>query len=321
MSSVHFGHPRRTTRAPRPHGGAHVQIQGLVEQPIVSGIGRRLNRRRFLVLAYHGVSDADRFREQIAAVASHRRPVALAEVEEQLDAGRPLPDDGFLVTFDDGRRSVYERGLPVLRDLGVPAVLFVVAGLIGTDQPFWWDEVVARSTAGGTTDVAPGTGEDLVRNLKRVPDVDRRRALEDLRAAIPSVAVSYPHLTADELVELERSGVAIGSHSLTHPCLDRCADAVLAEELSGARSRLEDLLDHPVRAIAYPNGNLDERVAEAAAAAGHRVAFAYDHRLSRLDPDPLGISRVRVDPSDARSRFDSVVAGVHPALHHARGRS
>jgi len=52
-----------------------------------------------------------------------------------------------LVTFDDGERSVIEKGAPVLDELSIPCLLFVVAGLLDTDTPFWWEEVAALSPA------------------------------------------------------------------------------------------------------------------------------------------------------------------------------
>ncbi len=293
----------------------------MIEQPLVSALGRGMSRGRFLVLAYHGVDDAERFRAQLLSVLAHRRPIALDEVEETLVAGRELPAGRFLVTFDDGRRSVLRTGLPVLRELDVPAALFVVAGLVDTAEPFWWDEVEARSLAGGTTSVAPGTGAQLVRAVKAVTDIDRRRALEELRIATPDLELGYPHLSSDELIELDRSGVAIGSHSLTHPCLDRCGDDELRLELSESRQVLEAILGRSVRTLAYPNGNVDHRVVAASKDAGYRVGFAFDHRLAPRRPDPLLVPRVRVDPTNPQRRFESIVSGVHPAVHHLRGRA
>jgi peptidoglycan/xylan/chitin deacetylase (PgdA/CDA1 family) len=42
-----------------------------------------------------------------------------------------------IVTFDDGFRSAYRHGLPVLRELAVPAINYIVAGEIGGDNS--WD--------------------------------------------------------------------------------------------------------------------------------------------------------------------------------------
>jgi peptidoglycan/xylan/chitin deacetylase (PgdA/CDA1 family) len=55
------------------------------------------------------------------------RPLRLADyLGEPRRAGRR-----FLVTFDDGYHSVYELALPVLIELGVPATVFLCAGLLG----------------------------------------------------------------------------------------------------------------------------------------------------------------------------------------------
>jgi hypothetical protein len=52
------------------------------------------------------------------------------------------------------------------------------------------------------------------------------------------------------------------------------------------------------------------------------VAFLFDHRVNPATPGhPLRISRVRVNDHTSLDRFAVIVSGLHPALHHARGRS
>jgi peptidoglycan/xylan/chitin deacetylase (PgdA/CDA1 family) len=47
-----------------------------------------------------------------------------------------LPGSSVLLTFDDGYRSMREGALPVLRQFGLPAVLFVPSGFIGGINAF-----------------------------------------------------------------------------------------------------------------------------------------------------------------------------------------
>ena len=82
-----------------------------------------------------------RFRAQMTYLARSMRPVSMEDVVAAADGRKGLPDRAVLVTFDDGHRSVLERGLPVLTELGIPGVAFVIAGLLDTDEPFWWSEV------------------------------------------------------------------------------------------------------------------------------------------------------------------------------------
>jgi peptidoglycan/xylan/chitin deacetylase (PgdA/CDA1 family) len=293
----------------------------LAANPAVVRAALTATRSRLVVLAYHGVDDPDLFAEQLGWLRLHRRPISLDDLAATVRDGRPLREPSFLVTFDDGRRSVLSQGAPVLEALDIPAVLFVVAGLVGTSVPYWWDEVEELSAAGATTSVDPRSGHQLTVALKEVPDQDRRTAIDELRATSPVTATPYPHLGPAELVDLESRGIAIGSHSLTHPCLDRCSTDEVISELSDSRRRLEDWLGHPVRSMAYPNGNVDDRVAGAAATAGYDLGFVFDHRLTHLPPpDPLRISRLRVDTTDSLERFKGIVSGVSPLVLGIRGR-
>lgn len=295
--------------------------ESVAAHPFVTGPSMVLHRRRLLVLAYHGVDDPESFRRQLEWLLRFRVAVTLADVESSVRHRRVMPANSFLVTFDDGRRSVLERGVPVLESLDVPAALFVVAGLVGTSEPFWWDEAEALSASGGRTSVTIATGSRLVSSLKGVTDVQRRRALDELRASSSGAGSTYPHLSPNELVELERRGVAIGSHSLTHPCLDKCTPEESVAELRESRERLERWVGHEVRSVAYPNGDADESVEAAAAEAGYHVGFLFDHRLGRNPPsNPLGISRVRVDATESLERFQTVVSGVGPFVLGLRRR-
>lgn len=57
-----------------------------------------------------------------------------------------LPDKSFHITFDDGYMGVYEHALPVLHELGWPATMFLVSGLIGGSDI--WCQKENHSSAG-----------------------------------------------------------------------------------------------------------------------------------------------------------------------------
>lgn len=106
----------------------------------MTGSGRPRRPGRPVVLMYHGIGSRP------AGADPHNlfvpAPALEAQLRTQLRRGRrPLRvadylaghGDGrhFLVTFDDGFRSVHDEALPVLRRLGVPATVFVLPGRLG----------------------------------------------------------------------------------------------------------------------------------------------------------------------------------------------
>jgi peptidoglycan/xylan/chitin deacetylase (PgdA/CDA1 family) len=257
------------------------------------------------VLGYHGIEDPSAFAAQLDRLTAIARPVSLAQVEEALHGGRELPPRSALVTFDDGDRSVLTEGLPLLAARSIPAVCFVIAGLIGTDEPFWWDEADYLSRSG------------TAHSLKLLTDRERRNALADLRATASSPAPRRRQLSAAELRELEAGGVVVGNHTLTHPCLDRCADEEVSTEILESHDRLTAALGHPPTAFAYPNGNFAPVAERFLTQAGYRTGFLYDHRLYKPGQHRLRISRLRVSTTVTQDRFDTVLSGLQPAVYRA----
>jgi peptidoglycan/xylan/chitin deacetylase (PgdA/CDA1 family) len=81
------------------------------------------------------------FREQMqAVVASGASPISLTRALELLRAG-PVDGRYVCVTFDDGYLDNLEQAAPVLRELRIPATIFVATAVIdGTASFYWFDE-------------------------------------------------------------------------------------------------------------------------------------------------------------------------------------
>ena len=279
---------------------------------------------RLAVLAYHEIEDPQAFAAQMDRLLRRATPVSLADVRQAAAEGRPLPPRSVLVTFDDGDRSVVTEGLPVLTKRRIPSVAFVITELIDGDQPFWWREAHFLARHGGTArSLPPGRPpEAVVRRLKTLPDPDRRRSLAEMRVSASRPAPRQPQLSPEDLLRLRDAGVRIGNHTLSHPCLDRCDGPTVRTEVAAAHLALTRWLGEAPTAFAYPNGNFDARTCGVLRELGYRLGFLFDHRHEALLPaDPLRISRLRVNASTSPHRFDTILSGLHPAVHRLRGGS
>ena len=99
-------------------------------------------------------------------------------------------------------------------------------------------------------------------------------------------------LTADQIAAMRSQGIRFGSHSHTHRDLTSLTDQECLADLTTSRGILEDLLEEPVRMLAYPRGLHDERVRRLAARAGFTHAFALPER--REQAGPYSIPRVGI---------------------------
>jgi peptidoglycan/xylan/chitin deacetylase (PgdA/CDA1 family) len=97
------------------------------------------------VLGYHRVSpdrdllavSPELFRRQLElALEWQLVPLSLSEVIDRLDG--PIDGRYFAVTFDDGYRDVLENAVPILRELEIPATVFVSTGVVDGVARFSW---------------------------------------------------------------------------------------------------------------------------------------------------------------------------------------
>ncbi|MEU0738415.1 polysaccharide deacetylase family protein [Streptomyces sp. NPDC006134] len=118
-----------------------------------------------------------------------------------------------------------------------------------------------------------------------------------------------PMMTLDRVAELERSGMEIGSHTVTHAQLDTLSARRLAYELRASKDVLEDTLGHAVRHLAYPHGYNSAKVRAMAARAGYETATAVRHALSSDRDERYRIARLIVRRSHTVADVRAWLAG------------
>lgn len=266
-----------------------------------------------LVLTYHRIGDpsatpfdpgvysatADEFHDQMAYLRKTADIVTVDEALACLDgaptAGRPRCRA--LVTFDDGCIDNYEVAFPILRSLGIQGLFFLISGMAGTGAIPWWDRIAyilrtaTRSAfpltypAGLAVDTQSHgfhTSLRLILQLYKRPDnADGERFIAELRAACGGQeppASSRIFLDWDEARAMIAGGMAIGSHTHSHPVLSQLSDEQQLQELVGSRRILAEQLRAPIDTIAYPVGArsaFTPKTQELARQAGYRAAFSY----------------------------------------------
>jgi peptidoglycan/xylan/chitin deacetylase (PgdA/CDA1 family) len=100
--------------------------------------------------------------------------------------------------------------------------------------------------------------------------------------------------TWGQLKRLERLGVEIGSHTVSHPDLTILPASQALAELHTSRRVLEKHLGHPVQWLAYPAGAENASVVELARRAGYVLAVTTNPGTDQDAARPLELNRYEV---------------------------
>ena len=319
-------------------------LQGL--ERVRSAVARRARSRvrriaaqvsgaqRPVILMYHRIAQEtfdpwglavapDRFADQLDWLAKHRSLLPLSEFA-MLHRDGKLPTDAVAVTFDDAYACTATLAVPLLDRHGVPATIFLPAGLIGHTQRFWWDELAeivmnhpgtSIHVRGRPVELGKRQDRDAVwprDNRKRTP---RQRSfhavwaelqplpLFEVDQSLKEMLAQYPAaiederqrlMTRDELRAIRSDKIEFGSHALTHTSLPSLTSAERAREIQDSVAACEELTGARPRTFAYPFGDVDPESEAFVAEAGFTCACTVEPRAVAPDDDPFALPRVKV---------------------------
>lgn len=266
----------------------------------------------------HWTMDARQFEALLDTVQRHYRIVSLDDVAEARAGRRPLPRAALLLTFDDGWADTADTAAPLLRERGIPSVVFVVRDILDAPEAFWdteWFAALMTTAPKRRAEVCAALGaaddHDPMRAiascldaLRKLPLPERWRRLDDLMGG--PVAQGGPlTLRRDQLATLWSGGMEVGGHGCSHEPLRDLAggEREIADSLDALRRVLEPA-GRRVRAFSFPHGSYDKRLVERAFSADAPLVFTSDlvrNRVASGRPECLFGRLWPVAPTHARS--------------------
>lgn len=101
------------------------------------------------------------------------------------------------------------------------------------------------------------------------------------------------------------SGLTIGAHILSHPCLTRLPPEKAFQEIKGSKEKIEKELGQPVYFFAYPYGEYNEEVVRMVEKSGYLAAVTTEQGMVVPGSNPLTLKRIRVMGTYNLRRFSS----------------
>jgi peptidoglycan/xylan/chitin deacetylase (PgdA/CDA1 family) len=223
------------------------------------------------------------------------------------------------ITFDDGYADNATTARAVLESVNAHATFFIVTGALESGREFWWDSleqlvVNLPQTAAGlevsvhervTVRLQTGSFSDRERTLQTLhgallplPLAEVEGFLDDLAEEVGAARADRPThrpMDLEELSDLHSSPLAeIGAHSVSHPVLTTLPPDEQRKEIAGSRQRLEEQLNDPVRAFAYPFGEHGQETPGLVKDSGFELACTVEPGKVVPTTDPFLIPRYEV---------------------------
>ena len=301
----------------------------------VTGAALRWQARRLPILMYHGLcpdewagepwmpsyfTTVGRFTEQMRFLRERLFPMELVEAIRALQANR-LPRHAVAVTFDDGYANNVTLAGPVLRDLGMPATVFVATGHLATGRLYNHDRLRLIRQWQRQAGEAP-----VALDLRASTVLVANRTLDPLWEAVGGRLTSRQTESLRPMTWAELTGAPpvlhFGGHTINHAILSRETDADAEREIAESVEELRARLRLPAAAFAYPNGQpADYTEREARVLRRLDVPCAVTTSAGRNDSDTsiFHLRRFPITLGHDRAAFESELSGVRARLARLAG--
>jgi peptidoglycan/xylan/chitin deacetylase (PgdA/CDA1 family) len=304
-------------------------VKTTLAAPLGWALSAPVRPRGTLVVMYHRVGpnpagfaslDLAEFRAQMAWLKENCTVIGPADIRDSVARARRRKPF-VLVTFDDGYRDYHDHAYPVLKELQIPALVFLSTVFMDEPSRLLWPDLVhlaaQRAQAGRVRLPWPGGAEiDLVGNggrarlvravkdhVKELTEEGKERALRSLFALLdfdPALpGVERQMLSWDE-VRATMDLTTYGGHTHTHPILSRISREVADEEVRRCRDRLLAETGKPPLYFAYPNGrerDFNEDTRAILRNHGFDVAYATEEGVNGPTIDWLAVKRIPAAPN------------------------
>lgn len=102
------------------------------------------------------------------------------------------------------------------------------------------------------------------------------------------------YLSWDQVRDLVRRGMIVGSHTMSHPDLTSISGSAITGEVQGSKEKLIQELSTDIDAFCYPYGRYGTSTVNAVRAAGYLTATTTVEGVARRDMDFLTLPRIRM---------------------------
>lgn len=292
---------------------------------------------RFLILCYHGISlerehewnpdlymSPEAFGLRLALLAKHRCTVLSLDDALRRSEANDLPPRSVVITFDDGMFDFHHRAMPILKQFGFPATVYLTSFYSQFQHPVFY---LACSYLlwkhQGAPEILRGI-EDWLR--RENPSAERQQsAFEELASQHGEDAAEWGRkrilhlMTPEEVRDAARQGFRVQLH--THRHRTPVDAALFAREIDENRDCIQRWTGQDTPHFCYPNGTVHSEFLPWLHKAGVRSGVTCIPGLARASDNRLLLPRLVDHSGLSELEFESWLSGAGAILRALRPQS
>lgn len=219
-----------------------------------------------ITLYFHYVQSMSWFRNTIQATNRLYRFISIADIDKYYYTDKKF-NNSCLISFDDGDKTFYENAFPVLKEMNIPAIVFISPKKINNHDNYWFQEIEYLQKTLSDDLIKGSISEVLGLELAKIRKYSLLAILKNMKLDSILFAISFIkrkfkisinerfNITKDQLQEVVNSGlITIGAHTMNHPILSNEDDSKAEKEIEDSVAVLSDMIKRDVKYFAYPNG-------------------------------------------------------------------
>jgi peptidoglycan/xylan/chitin deacetylase (PgdA/CDA1 family) len=305
--------------------------------------------RRLLILCYHGISlerehewdgelfmSPEQFGRRLELLKKHRCSVLPLEEALERTVKGTLPPRSVSITFDDGLADFHRKAMPLLKQFGFPATVYVTSFYVSYNRAVF---LLACSyllwkyrdrELGQLPFIGQPTGRVDLRNAEEraavvrsihawkeaeKPSAERQdQALQDLAKCLGADAGELTRsrvlhlMTPGEVAEAARQGFSVQLH--THRHRTPLDESLFAREIVENRQYLQAWTGNSARDFCYPNGDVHPEFPGWLRQLGVTSGVTCEPGLHQVDDDPLLLPRLVDHSGMSELEFESWLSGT-----------
>jgi peptidoglycan/xylan/chitin deacetylase (PgdA/CDA1 family) len=231
--------------------------------------------------------------EYFKYLKKHYNVIGLKTYLDAIRYRTTLPPKSLIITFDDGHIGNYQLS-SLVRKEDIPITIFLCSDIVNTNRQYWFQYIKKYMSSD---------------KLKNLSNKERIKALSELGFKQLKEHDVRSALNKAEIEEMKWD-VDFQSHTRFHPCLNRCSQGEIWDEVSKSKSKLESDFELDIWAIAYPNGDYDDSVIKLTKKSGYLMGLTTEFGFNSLSSNLFELKRISTNDTDDLNEFAVRVSGL-----------